>query len=495
MCASLFGLAWLLHACSVAASQNFLQRGQAGDATALRVINRCPFGVKVMDGGGNSWQTVEIGQDGGEASIATDQCTESCRTYFAPSSWQGTPGQFSMGAVEPLGMFEYTKMQDGTLSTDISYIGGIGIPMTQKCDGSPLYGCTDGGYGGYASFQTRLKEFCPGEVKQFPGSSISMCKPGQYGGVASMRYGQKWDIAATFSKASVAMSSSNPQDVAFCQPWSEADPCVQIARGANGCLGESTCDGESLFYQGYDMRGLDSQDPWLFNGYAAFVHTICGVYAGFAFPSDDRGGGTRDGVPMKYASNIGSGCRNPVIELCPASSPSYTPSGGYTYPPASPGEGPAAPSRAPAPALAPAPTWQGVYTVKNINAGTYLNVEGGLTTIGANVQVWDNPSSIHSQWKIRPVSDGVYTFENLNSGKFLNVAGGGDALGTNVHVWDNPGSPDSQWEIREVAESVYTLKAICCGRYLNVVGGKGPNVWIWDNPQSDDSRWEIRRVQ
>merc|ERR1711920_1114536 len=105
------------------------------------------------------------------------------------------------------------------------------------------------------------------------------------------------------------------------------------------------------FYKNYDMRDVHSQDPWLFNGYAAFVHTICGVYAGFAFPSDDQGVGIRGGTRSKYASNVGTGCRNPVIELCPMASASFTASGGFTYPPAE------APAGSPAPAqTTPGPT-------------------------------------------------------------------------------------------------------------------------------------------
>merc|ERR1712066_617325 len=77
-------------------------------------------------------------------------------------------------------------------------------------------------------------------------------------------------------------------------------------------------------------------------------------------------------------------------------------------------------------AQTPAVIPQGVYTLRNIETGEYLNVEGGPASKGANVQIWDKSQSSHSQWTIRPVenADAVYTLENVNADLFLNVAGG-----------------------------------------------------------------------
>jgi hypothetical protein len=317
------------------------------DAATITIKNNCPFDIKVVDGAGDDWQVTEVRQSHEYAN--SHGCTSACRTYFVPASWNGKPGKYSMGPLEPLGFFEYTHMPDGTLSPDLSFIGGIGIPMTLQCTGAPRYGCTDSGYGGWNSFQERLINYCPGAVKKFPNSDVSYCDPGQYGGVENMPYGKKWQIQKTFQRAGVTMSKPDPRSIAFCQPWSEASQCVQANRGAPGCLTEDICDGEAL-YPGYDMRDkkhIDVQD-WFYNGFAAFVHTICGVYSGYAFPADDHGAGERDGVRMKFASNMGSGCKTPVIELCPAASSAYTESEGFTYPPKA-GNGDSSPPPAPAP--------------------------------------------------------------------------------------------------------------------------------------------------
>jgi hypothetical protein len=146
-------------------------------------------------------------------------------------------------------------------------------------------------------------------------------------------------------------------------------------------------------------------------------------------------------------------------------------------------------------AQTPAVIPQGVYTLKNINTGEYLNVLDGSTSKGANVQIWNERQSSHSQWTIRPVEGDVYTLENLNAELFLRVDGGHSGFWANVQIWDNPSSPESQWEIRQVTDGVYTLRAMCGDKYLNVEGGQGANVHMWDNWYSSHSQWTIEEVQ
>jgi hypothetical protein len=244
-------------------------------------------------------------------------------------------------AVQSLGFIEYSN----TGGTTLSYINGIGLPMTRSCEGAAA-GCTDGGYGGWQSFQERLQKYCPGEVKLFQGTNISYCGAGQQGDVASMPFGRKWDIPGTFSKAGVTLEHSDVQNVmTICQSLDrdlQVDKqCRQVNRGASGCTGEDTCEGERLFYQDYDMRDVNASGSWHFNGYAAFVHTICGVHAGSAFYQDVLGAGSRGNVSMSYDGRVAPGeCEKPVVELCPGASPSFAESGGFTFPPPAPTSAP-----------------------------------------------------------------------------------------------------------------------------------------------------------
>lgn len=157
----------------------------------------------------------------------------------------------------------------------------------------------------------------------------------------------------------------------------------------------------------------------------------------------------------------------------------------------------------PAPTLAPTPAptsaqispalaeiSQGVYLLKNVKTGDYLNVvEGSM-----NVQVSGSPHSNRFQWRIRPVAHGVYTIHDVDAGFVLNVAGDSSELGATVQIWDNPSAVASQWEIRQSTGGAYTLKAKHGDHYLNVLGGHGPKVQMWDNWHSPDSWWAIEKV-
>mgnify|MGYP001365918604 FL=1 len=88
------------------------------------------------------------------------------------------------------------------------------------------------------------------------------------------------------------------------------------------------------------------------------------------------------------------------------------------------------------------------WTLQNVKSEGYLNVSGGDKHNGTNVQIWNNPSSPHSQWRIFEVKPGVFVLENTASGKALNVSGGKVPNGTNVQQWDNPASSHSQWKLQ-----------------------------------------------
>ena len=149
-----------------------------------------------------------------------------------------------------------------------------------------------------------------------------------------------------------------------------------------------------------------------------------------------------------------------------------------------------------------------IVTITNKATGKVLNADitGTGSGNGTNVQMWSNPNSTDSQWRIaapvlgrpRTINGVVYTsftVTNLTSGRCLNVSGGKNAKGTNVQLWDNPTSSHSQWYIQEVALGTYILRNASSGRVLNVAGNKsadGTNVIQWDNPSSTHSQWLLK---
>merc|ERR1712176_940879 len=69
------------------------------------------------------------------------------------------------------------------------------------------------------------------------------------------------------------------------------------------------------------------------------------------------------------------------------------------------------------PTTAPSPvpqTWDQskAYVVEHVHAAKYLRVAGGSGD-GANVDIWDSPTSIESQWRITNINCNTYTLESV----------------------------------------------------------------------------------
>jgi len=139
------------------------------------------------------------------------------------------------------------------------------------------------------------------------------------------------------------------------------------------------------------------------------------------------------------------------------------------------------------------------YVLTNVHSGKVLNVQGDSMNNGGNVHQWDNPGNPSSQWSISAAeTDGAVLIANERSGKLANIQNDAKNKGANVHQWDNPENPSSQWYLEPLpefpAEQLYNLKSVLAGKVLNVAGNSmnnGGNMQLWDNPGDTASQWRI----
>mmetsp|Transcript_62392 Transcript_62392/g.157887 ORF Transcript_62392/g.157887 Transcript_62392/m.157887 type:complete len:390 (-) Transcript_62392:222-1391(-) len=140
---------------------------------------------------------------------------------------------------------------------------------------------------------------------------------------------------------------------------------------------------------------------------------------------------------------------------------------------------------------------EGLYTLRNVNSGMYLDVEGGSNENVANVLAWNTPGESHSQWHLRSIG-AAFTLQNAQSGMYLStpvVESSGN--GANVFVWDAADLPESQWHIHAVSNgdgTAYTVENEQIGRFLSVAGASiesGANVHLWSSPGKTESQWEL----
>lgn len=101
------------------------------------------------------------------------------------------------------------------------------------------------------------------------------------------------------------------------------------------------------------------------------------------------------------------------------------------------------------------------------------------------------------------IDGGVYYIKNLGTGKYLNVHNGIDANTTNVYQWSKDGKPEQQFRLERVTAkgvNVYRVRAMCSSngtnRVLDIVksGGvvkDGCNVEIYNATDPTAQEWDI----
>jgi 5-hydroxyisourate hydrolase-like protein (transthyretin family) len=129
------------------------------------------------------------------------------------------------------------------------------------------------------------------------------------------------------------------------------------------------------------------------------------------------------------------------------------------------------------------------------DTGRVLDVDGGSRTSGANVQVWQNNDTGGQKWKIERGSDGLYTLTNCKSNKVLDLAGGSTTPGTNVRQWDANGSTAQKWRIEYVSGGNFKISsALNRSIVLDVSGGvaaNGRNIQVYGDNSSAAQRFRF----
>lgn len=132
-------------------------------------------------------------------------------------------------------------------------------------------------------------------------------------------------------------------------------------------------------------------------------------------------------------------------------------------------------------------------------SGYFLDVSGGINSIGTNIQLWERNNSISQKWTIYtgPVlPDGKYilTTERTND-RAVDISGGNDSNGTNIQLWESNSSISQEWNLKyDQKTDLYTLTNPMSGRSLDVSGGNiasGTNIQLWESNSTCSQTWKI----
>jgi len=129
---------------------------------------------------------------------------------------------------------------------------------------------------------------------------------------------------------------------------------------------------------------------------------------------------------------------------------------------------------------------QHIGPVRSGLAGKCVDDDGGSTTSGTKIQLWDcNGGAAQTWWW----GNGQLRLGG-SAGKCVDVTGQGTANGTLIDLWDCNGGTNQQW----TPQSDGTLKSVQSGRCLDVPGSgsaNGTQLEIWDCNGGANQRWTL----
>lgn len=145
----------------------------------------------------------------------------------------------------------------------------------------------------------------------------------------------------------------------------------------------------------------------------------------------------------------------------------------------------------------------GIYMIKNVNSGLYLDVAGGNSANGTNVQQWGASSALYyNTWKLVSVGGGYYKlYSQVGDGNtyLLDLANGSTASGTNIQIWQDTYSDAQIFYLEKTADGSYAIltKVTNNGSGLDVAAGSkssGANVQQWGYSGGNHQRWIFEKV-
>ena len=138
----------------------------------------------------------------------------------------------------------------------------------------------------------------------------------------------------------------------------------------------------------------------------------------------------------------------------------------------------------------------GTYFIRMASrANSVLDVSGGSSADGANVQIWQNNDTGAQKWNFSRNVDGSYTIVNAASGKALDAKDAAASSGTNTQQWSRNGSAAQRWYIEYVSGGFRLSSALNTAFVIDVSGGNaanGTNVALYASNDSKAQRFTFK---
>ncbi len=139
--------------------------------------------------------------------------------------------------------------------------------------------------------------------------------------------------------------------------------------------------------------------------------------------------------------------------------------------------------------------YEGCYIIRNVNSGLCLNVEGGSTENGTNVQQWGAArGASNCLWRVESAGDDFFRiYSMVDGGKncLLNVD---TANSNNINIYENTGADSQLFYLMGNADGSFRIMSKANAQVIEVINAEtssGANVQTWGINGVNCQDWEL----
>ncbi|WP_348822193.1 RICIN domain-containing protein [Flavobacterium aestuarii] len=140
----------------------------------------------------------------------------------------------------------------------------------------------------------------------------------------------------------------------------------------------------------------------------------------------------------------------------------------------------------------------GIYRLTHKGTTQSLDVSGGSTQQGANVQQHNTNETDAQRWVITKESDGFYKLTHRNTNQVLDVDNNSSQAGANVQQWTDLGTNAQRWKIELMSDGYFKLthkNTNLCLDVVNNLAEPGTNVHQYTDNGNDAQRWKLDLIK
>lgn len=144
----------------------------------------------------------------------------------------------------------------------------------------------------------------------------------------------------------------------------------------------------------------------------------------------------------------------------------------------------------------------GVYEIKNLGSGKFLDVPGNGTADGTQIQQWEGNGTPAQKWYVRNGSNGTVVFLGAGSGKTLDLSGASVTDGNSIDLYSSNGTNAQRWILSRgntrvsITAGTYSIRAYGNSTYaFDVAGGShanSANVQLYALNGTSAQKWDVR---